>query len=137
MDTLENCPNCGTLFVRTKFRDVCDNCYKEEEAQFEKVYQFIRKSKNRTATITTIVEETGVDEDLILKFIKTGRIRTSQYPNIGYPCEKCGTLIHSGRLCDNCSHSIRTDLHSFEKESQRQKELREKDKRNTYFTKDL
>ncbi len=112
MTSLENCPNCGALFVRTQFRDVCDNCYKEEEAQFEKVYQFVRKSKNRTATIPTIVEETGVDEDLILRFIKSGRLRTANNPNIGYPCEKCGTLINSGRLCENCSHSIRSDLQS-------------------------
>ncbi len=137
MNNLENCPNCGALFVRTKFRDVCDACYKEESVQFEKVYQFIRKSKNRTATIPTIVEETGVEEELILKFIKTGRLRTANFPNIGYPCEKCGTLINSGRLCENCSHTIRSDLNTFEKETQRQQELKEKDKKTTYFTKDL
>src|SRR6478752_5199253 len=123
MDHIENCPNCGALFAKTKFRDVCDACYKEEEVKYEKVYQFIRKSKNRTADIPTIVEETGVEEDLILKFIKTGRLRTSLNPNIGYPCERCGTMIKSGRLCENCSHSIRSDLQILERENERQKEL--------------
>ena len=73
---------------------------------------------------------------LILKFIKTGRIRTTLNPNIGYPCEKCGRLISSGRLCDDCSHSIRSELNSFEKEKERQRELLEKDKKATYFTKE-
>ena len=135
MNSLENCPNCGALFVRTKFRDVCDACYKEEEAQFEKVYQFIRKTKNRTATLTEVVEGTGVEEELVLKFIKTGRLRTAHYPNLGYPCEKCGTIIKTGRLCGNCADSIRSDLDHFEKETQHQQEL--KDKKTTYFTKDL
>lgn len=137
MNNLDNCPNCGALFVRTEFRDVCEACHKKEEVEFEKVYKFVRMSKNRTATIPTIVEETGVNEDLILKFIKTGRLRTAGNPNIGYPCEKCGTLINIGRLCEKCSHSIRSDLHSFEKENERQRELREKEKRSTYFTKNL
>lgn len=35
-----NCPNCNSLFVMTKFRDVCDACYKEEEAQYDKVYAY-------------------------------------------------------------------------------------------------
>lgn len=45
-----NCPNCNSLFVMTKFRDVCDACYKEEEAQYDKVYAYIRKKTNRTAS---------------------------------------------------------------------------------------
>lgn len=123
-----NCPNCGTLFVKMKFKDVCDACYKEEEAEFEKVYQFIRKSKNRTAYITQVVEATGVDEALIIKYIKNGRLRMSKFPNLGYPCEQCGNLIKSGRICDDCAHVFRSELSAFEKEEQRQREIKEKEK---------
>lgn len=130
-----NCPSCGAIFVPTKFRDVCETCHKEEEIKFDKVYNFIRKSTNRTATIQMIVEATDVEEELVLKFIKTGRIRTSLNPNLGYPCEKCGKPISKGRICDDCSHSIRSELDIFEKEKKRQLELTEKDRKSTYFTK--
>lgn len=133
---VSNCPSCGALFVPTKFRDVCVTCYKEEEIKFDIVYNFIRKSSNRTATIQMIVEATGVEEALILKFIKTGKIRTSMHPNLGYECEKCGAVIQNGRICSNCSDSIHSELKTLKKEEQRQQELKGKEKKSTYFTKD-
>ncbi|WP_328130433.1 hypothetical protein [Peribacillus frigoritolerans] len=75
-----NCPNCNSLFVMTKFRDVCDACYKEEEAQYDKVYAYIRKKTNRIASMMQVVMETGVEERLIIKFVRTGKLRISQFP---------------------------------------------------------
>lgn len=132
MAELMNCPNCGSLFVKTNLRDVCETCYKEEELAFEKVYTFIRKRENRTATIFEASMGTGVDEELIIKFIKTGRLQLAQFPNLGYPCQKCHTLIRKGTLCNDCSNEIRSELSTFEKEQERMKEQREREKR-TYF----
>lgn len=131
---LTNCPSCDTLFVKNKFRDVCDACYKEEEKKFELVYQYIRKRENRTAMMSQVVEATGVDEDLIIKFIKSGKLRTSQFPNLGVPCEKCGKIIREGRMCDECSNSLRSELSHHEKQEARRREIGERDKKVTYFT---
>jgi len=68
---------------------------------------------------------------LIYKFIKKGRIKLAQFPNLGYPCSQCGTIIREGKLCQSCLTGIKNDLHEVEKEEERQKEL---NKRNTYFT---
>ncbi|MFD2214830.1 TIGR03826 family flagellar region protein [Metabacillus endolithicus] len=118
MGELANCPNCDTLFVQTQFRTVCDKCYKEEEKKYETVYAFLRKRDNRKALLDEVVEGTGVSKDLILKFIRTGRIQLSSFPNLGYPCEKCGTLIRSDRLCGNCSNDIKKQLNQVEQEAQ-------------------
>lgn len=131
MAELGNCPQCGDIYVLNNIRDVCLNCYKEEEADFEKVYQFIRKKQNRTAQMEEVVEATGVQKTLIYKFIKKGRIKLAQFPNLGYPCAKCGTIIREGKLCQPCMTGIQSDLHVIEKEEERKKEL---EKRNTYFT---
>ncbi|AOH57119.1 hypothetical protein ABE28_022470 [Peribacillus muralis] len=131
-----NCPSCNSLFVMTKFRDVCDACYKEEEAKYDKVYAYIRKKINRTASMMQVVKDTGVEEILIIKFVKTGKLRISQFPNLGIPCEKCGTQIKSGRLCDNCGDSLRADLQAFEDEERRLTENLGNDKKNTYYMKD-
>lgn len=90
---LVNCTNCGAVYVKNSIRDICDNCYKEEEEAFDKVNNFLKKKQNRTASMVQVVEETGVPEELIMKFIKKGRIRLVHFPNLGYPCESCGRPI--------------------------------------------
>ncbi|MGE8080531.1 TIGR03826 family flagellar region protein [Peribacillus loiseleuriae] len=132
---LINCTNCNTLFVKSKFRDVCDACYKEEEAKFDIVYKYIRKATNRTATMQQVVDGTGVEEELLIKFVKKGRLRLAQFPNLGYPCEKCGTIIKEGRICNSCASSIRSDLAEVEKEEQRKQEIAERDHKSVYYTK--
>ncbi len=131
---LTNCANCNTLFVKSKFRDVCDACYKEEETKFDIVYKYIRKAANRTATMQQVVDGTGVEEELLIKFVKKGRLRLSQFPNLGYPCEKCGTMIKEGRICGNCTNLIRADLAEVDKEEQRKREIAEREHQNAYYS---
>lgn len=116
MGELANCPKCDTLFVQTQFRAVCDKCFKEEETAYETVYKFLRKRENRKAMLDEVVEGTGVPKDQILKFIRTGRIQLSNFPNLGYPCEKCGKAIRKDRICENCNKDIKKQLHQVEQE---------------------
>ncbi|MCL6584963.1 MAG: hypothetical protein K6T72_00335 [Anoxybacillus sp.] len=131
MAQLDNCPKCGRLFVKNQFRDICEVCYKEEEKLFEKVYNFLRKRENRTATLAQVVAATEVDETLIIKWIKKGRIQLLQFPNLGYPCDKCGKLIREGRLCVECNKGLQQQLQKLEEEKQRQID----NQRITYYTK--
>ena len=133
MPDVINCPSCGNLMVRNKFRDVCENCWKEEEKQFDIVYKFIRIRENRVATIPQVIEGTSVDEDLLLKFIKTGRLKITQFPNLGYPCDRCGTIIRTGKLCDSCASKLREALEIHDKEEDRKEELRKREK-GTYLS---
>lgn len=132
MGDIRNCPTCNSLFVKTNLRDVCEACYKEEQKLFDKVYAFIRKSENRKATIDEIVEAMEVEEELIMKWIRNGKLRVSDFPNLGYPCDACGTLIQKGKICDQCATNLKKDLHKDETERRRIQELRKKDKA-TYF----
>lgn len=109
MGELDNCAICGKLFVSIT-GNVCQDCVKIEEKKFQIVYGFMKKRSNRQATITEIVEGTGVEEDLIMKFVKEKRLRASQFPNLTYPCEKCGNPIQDGRLCTSCSNELSSDL---------------------------
>jgi flagellar operon protein (TIGR03826 family) len=133
MSELRNCPQCNQLFVKTNLRDVCEPCYKIELKEFDVVYTFIRKHENRTATIPEIVNATNVDEEKIMKWIRNGKLRVADHPNLGYPCERCGSLIKKGNICDDCSSSIKMDLRKEEVEKQRINELRKREKA-TYFS---
>ncbi|MGE8206888.1 TIGR03826 family flagellar region protein [Heyndrickxia sp. NPDC080065] len=123
MAELQNCPRCGTLYVRNSFRDVCEKCYKEEEKKYEIVYTFLKKQENRSATKDIVVEKTGVDEELIFKWIRKGRLQLTRFPNLGYPCAKCGTIIREGKLCTNCISTIQNDLEIHEKEKIRKEQI--------------
>ncbi|WP_053218572.1 TIGR03826 family flagellar region protein [Virgibacillus senegalensis] len=109
MGELMNCPRCDALFV-SGVRSICQDCYKEEERAYTTVYNYLRPRKNRQATIPEIVEATGVDEEIIYKFIKEKRLRPSQFPNLTYPCDRCGTMISDGNLCNNCLTEMQADL---------------------------
>ncbi|WP_067843241.1 TIGR03826 family flagellar region protein [Amphibacillus sediminis] len=137
MAELDNCLNCDKLFVKTT-RSICPECYKEEEQQYQIVYEFLKKRSNRQATIPEIVKATGVEEQLIIKFVKEKRLRTTQFPNLAYPCEKCGTMIDEGKLCSSCSSEISQDLaKEIELEAIADKRAKEKtEKVRTYFAVD-
>ncbi|WP_440894772.1 TIGR03826 family flagellar region protein [Amphibacillus sp. Q70] len=134
MAELDNCMNCGKLYVRVT-RPICQDCHKEEEKKFQIVYDFMKKRVNREATIPEIVDGTGVEEDLIIKFVKENRLRANQFPNLNYPCERCGNPITEGRLCQACSKDLTKDL-EIEEEIAAVEQRNEEKERNmvrTYF----
>jgi flagellar operon protein (TIGR03826 family) len=133
---LINCPNCNDIFVKNQFRDICSKCWKREEEDFQTINQFMRKRENRAATIEQVVEQTGVSEELILKFIKKGRLQLANFPNLGYPCDKCGRIIRTGKLCENCAGELRDDLKTFQAEEKRKQELLQRHRRTFYSAKD-
>lgn len=133
MQSLANCPHCGDVFVKS-LRNICPSCYKKEEEAFDIVYQFLRKQKNREAKIHTIAEATGVEEELIIKFVKENRLRSTQFPNLSFPCEQCGDPIVTGKVCSNCSNELLTALQKHEAIEEKKQSLQENRKQSdTYF----
>ncbi|WP_409252015.1 TIGR03826 family flagellar region protein [Bacillus sp. SCS-153A] len=133
MSELLNCPECNGLFIRSQFRDTCEKCYKEEEKKYEEVYSFLRKRENRAASIERVVEVTGVQEKLIHKWVRKGRLQTAHFPNMGYPCDKCGKIIPKGKLCEDCANELTQDL----KKASAQETFEENKKRaqqTTYYS---
>lgn len=133
MAELMNCSNCGKLYVKA-LRSVCDVCAREVENKFDSVYKFIRKRENRMASLEEVVEGTEVEKSLIIQFIREGRLHLSQFPNLGYPCAKCGKNIREGKICRECSDGFSRDLESRDREKayEQRKEEREKAKYQTY-----
>ena len=118
---LANCSKCGQLYLRNPLRDICDRCFKEEEEQFERVYRFLRKRENRTATIPMITKATNVEAALLYKWVRKGRLLHSQFPNIGYPCNQCAAPITSGELCQECIGRLTEELAKHDELEERNK----------------
>ena len=132
MAELANRIRCEAVFVKTA-RDICHDCYRQEEKDFDTVYSFLKQKKNREATLYEIVDATGVEEEIIIKFIKEKRLRTSQFPKLAYPCERCGTPIVSGKICTKCSEELINDLEQYEKIEERI-EKQKSNKENVYYS---
>ena len=98
---LANCRECGKLYVENPAK-LCPECYRIEEENEDKVAKYLRG--NRGASITEIHEATGVDEKIILKMIKKGRITGDI--QVEYPCESCGKPILEGRVCAECGRRV-------------------------------
>jgi flagellar operon protein (TIGR03826 family) len=106
---LSNCSRCGALFVQV-VRDICPTCYQMIEKEYEACATYLRKRENRGATIYQLSEATGVSVKQITRFIREGRISIANNPNMGYPCERCGSLIRSGQYCDDCISHLQRDI---------------------------
>ena len=114
MAELRNCPMCDAFFNYTGVRDVCHKCAQKEEDMYQVVYRFLRKRENRAANVDRIVEATGVEKDILYKWVRKGRLHPAVFPNLGYPCDNCGRLTTKGKLCDKCQSELRSDLRTFE-----------------------
>lgn len=114
MSEVRQCPRCHALFNYNGLRDVCPACAKKEEELYNKVYRFLRRRENRAATIEQIEEEFNIDRELLFDWVRKGRLQPAQFPGLGYPCDRCGALTQSGKLCDDCQNEIESDLKRIE-----------------------
>ncbi|KHE68131.1 TIGR03826 family flagellar region protein [Halobacillus sp. BBL2006] len=124
MGTVANCSRCNAIFMKGTAK-VCPNCRKIEEDQFHTVYTFMRKKQNRTATVTEIVEKTGVPEKQIRGFVKQKRLHPAQFPNLSYSCEKCGTEIRDGRICESCRKELEAGLEKHKRNEEMSEKIKE------------
>lgn len=71
MAGMEKCRECGRIFGALP-RGVCASCLDQREGDFRMVRDWLRD--NRSASIPVVSEATGVDEGVIVRFIREGRI---------------------------------------------------------------
>jgi flagellar operon protein (TIGR03826 family) len=133
MAELRNCPSCDGFFNYTGVRDVCVKCAQKEEEMYQVVYRFLRKRENRAANVERIEEATGVEKELLYKWVRKGRLHPAIFPNLGYPCDNCGKLTTTGKLCESCTNTMKADLKTFEAVKEFRDGIQDRD-RVTYHT---
>ncbi|HOB12457.1 MAG TPA: MerR family transcriptional regulator [Syntrophomonadaceae bacterium] len=104
---LRNCSICGRLFGYQQGRTVCSRCREQEEEQYMKVRRYVRDHPG--ATVFEVAEETGVDEELILQFLREGRLQSKGFVEV-LQCQRCGAHIDSGNYCANCLRELDSQI---------------------------
>lgn len=102
---LINCIECGNLCVESPLK-LCQDCMRAETEAEDRVAEYLRST--RKASLEDIHQATGVKHRTILRMIKRGRIFSDTI--VSYPCETCGAPITEGRVCDDCSKNIISQL---------------------------
>jgi flagellar operon protein (TIGR03826 family) len=137
MSTLEfevqNCPNCNNLFRKTTW-PICQDCKTEMENELSKCTEFIRR--NRQTTMSQLIEQTGVSEQNITKYIRDAKIFIGDVPNLSYPCELCEADIRKGNLCHNCRMKINTDIEKMKRQEELDREKFKKENQASFKIKD-
>jgi flagellar operon protein (TIGR03826 family) len=116
---VQNCPNCGNIFRKSTW-PICQDCKNEMENELSKCTDFIRR--NRQTTMTQLIEQTGVTEENITKYIRDGKINIIDVPNLSYPCDLCESPIRKGNLCYNCRVKINTDIDKMKRQEDQDRE---------------
>lgn len=108
MSEVKNCHKCKKIFMYNTGPQICENCKKLEEEEFEKVRMFVRDFPG--ATVQEVSRETEVSSQLIYRFLKEGRLEVAESSPIALQCENCGNRIQSGRFCITCSKKLANDM---------------------------
>ena len=110
---LKNCLQCGKVFS-SDVSELCPECKKKEEDDYDLVYKYLEENPRSTAD--KVSEETGVDKDLILKFLRQGRLKTVEISPESLPkCISCGQPIESSKLCPKCAKAFEEKVKEEEK----------------------
>lgn len=106
-----NCRKCRKLFNYSGYGPrVCPECAKKDEEKFKKVKDYLYE--NPGAILPIISQETGVESELIIRYLREGRIEIADGSSIEIPCERCGKPIKSGRFCESCTKNLSDELQS-------------------------
>lgn len=103
---IRNCKNCGRLY-QYDGNKLCQKCRNDEGDEFFKVREYIYDHPN--ASIVEVSEETGVEEEKILAYLRQGRLELKG-ENLILDCERCGKPISTGRFCNSCINEMQKEL---------------------------
>ncbi len=102
---LRNCAKCGRVFQSEEIgQKFCMRCREDEEDLFMAAREYIYD--NPETNVMEVSEELDIEEDLILKWLRQGRLQLKG-EGVGYPCDRCGKSIQTGRFCDACQMELK------------------------------
>lgn len=117
-----HCTECGKVFQKNT-RNLCSTCAAVVDDQMLSIERFLLR--NRLATTEETAEATKLRPQQIRSWIRQGKIRIYEYPNLSDQCDLCSDSIRSGNLCYSCTNKIKDDISTtFERERAMRERMR-------------
>ncbi|MCC3377378.1 hypothetical protein [Cohnella sp. REN36] len=111
---IAHCPGCGQVFQKN-MRGMCTTCSDAEDAQLAAIERELRR--DRKLDTDQVAARTGLRPERIRSWIRKGKIRLHEYPNLTDACDLCAASIRRDKLCTACANRIRSAIqHEYEQE---------------------
>lgn len=110
---LKSCTQCGKIFedLLGKY-SLCPNCRQDEETLLRKVKDYLWT--NPGTTEAKLWEMFGVSHKQIMKWLRDQRIEVTPGSAIKLTCQRCGSMITTGKYCKDCNTKIANNLHELQ-----------------------
>ena len=113
---LKNCATCKRLFPYPGYGYIlCPECRRTDEAQFQLVKKFLDQYPGSEGKEVFLA--TGVPINTLIKWVREGRLISSNAINLGAVCDICGKPVCTGKLCPECKKDVVKKFQEEEKES--------------------
>lgn len=106
---IEHCKRCEKLYSKIR-SPYCPDCMEVIEKQFTIIRDYIQM--NPAADVSKIIEETSVEEQVLLYLLREERLSSSTQAE--FPCWNCGKPIKSGKYCPECVHKMTSSFSQLE-----------------------
>lgn len=107
---VSNCKSCGRLFNVLVNEKICPACKQALEDDFQRVKKYLEEHPN--ASVEEVSRENDVTVKQIKQWVREERLVFSEGSLEGVECENCGTLICTGRFCEECKLKMKNNLMS-------------------------
>ncbi|HSV31412.1 MAG TPA: hypothetical protein VLH40_05240, partial [Atribacteraceae bacterium] len=97
------CKRCGKIFQKLSDRAICPGCIQAVEDDFLSVKRRVQEHPGEN--VQRLSQSTGVDRNLIVEFIREGRLQVDPalVPQDFYSaCRRCGERSLHKRFCERC-----------------------------------
>ena len=104
---ITQCDCCGKI-IRQNARNLCAACNAAEDDQlrlFERTMV-----RNRLYDNAQAAQATAIPEEKIRTWIRGGKFRIIEFPNLADQCDLCKSPTRSGHLCVDCTKRINADI---------------------------
>ena len=113
---VKNCKGCGKIFNYIGGPLLCEACRKALEDKFQQVKDYIYE--NRGADINEVAEKNDVSVQQLRQWVREERLEFSETSQVGLACERCGTMLRSGRFCKACKDKLANNFGSMYQDSE-------------------
>jgi len=104
---ITQCTDCGKV-IQQNVRNLCPACIAEEDGQ----YRLLERTmvRNRMFNNEEAAEATSIPVEKIRSWIRGGKFRIAEYPNLADQCDLCKEPTRKGHLCYACATKIKNDI---------------------------
>lgn len=101
-----NCPRCHHIFRKSPENKICAACQTAEDAAYTKVANWL--SDHPGATLREVAEATEVEERIISRLIREGRLTLLEnlHADDQPRCRRCDVRITRGTMCPTCAQTF-------------------------------